>query len=54
MVQNEGKSIGKASEKLGIKCSTGKLIIKRYKQTGLFFLKRKNYRTNSKAEKMEK
>jgi len=54
MVQNEGKSIGKASKKLGIKCSTGKLIVKRYKQTGQFFLKRKNYRMNLKLGRNSK
>ena len=41
MVVEDDKHINKAAKKLGIKYSTAKLIIKKYKETGTFFVKRK-------------
>ena len=41
MVVDDDKHINKAAKKLGIKYSTAKLIIKKYKETGTLFVKRK-------------
>jgi transposase len=41
MVLNQNYSIAKAGRKLGIKPSTAKLIVKKYKETGGFALRAK-------------
>lgn len=41
MVFEKNRPINKASKRLGIKYSTAKLIVKKYKETGTFFMKKK-------------
>ena len=41
MVVEDDKHINKAAKKLGIKYSTAKLIIKKFKETGTLFVKKK-------------
>jgi hypothetical protein len=40
-VESDGWSISKAGRRLGIKCSTAKVIYRRYRETGKFFMKKK-------------
>jgi transposase len=40
-VESKGWSISKAGKRLGIKCSTAKVIYRRYRETGKFFMKKK-------------
>lgn len=40
-MEDEGWSISKAGRRLGIKCSTAKVIYRRYRETGKFFMKKK-------------
>ena len=40
-MEGEGWSISKAGRRLGIKCSTAKVIYRRYRETGKFFMKKK-------------
>ena len=40
LVENKNWLIRKAGEKLGIKLSTAKLIVKRYRETGTFATRR--------------
>jgi len=39
-VDNEGKTIAMAARKLAIKASTAKLIVKKYRETGTFTIKK--------------
>jgi transposase len=49
-VVDEERSISKSAKKLGIKLSTAKLIIKKYKESGSFFEKKKDRENREKAE----
>ena len=40
MIVSQGKSIAQASRKYMVKPSTAKLILKKYKETGTFFIKK--------------